>query len=99
MPPLLFIEEGKVPLFWESYVRTYLEKDLRELSQIESLVDFRRVLGALALRSGNLLNQTEIARDTGVSQPTVSRYLKILEASHLVERVYSYHKSIEQKGL
>ncbi len=54
MPPLLFIEEGKVSLFWESYVRTYLERDLRELSQIESLVDFRRVLGALAPRSGNL---------------------------------------------
>ncbi len=94
MPPLLFIkEEEKVPLFWESYVRTYLERDLRELSQIESIVDFRRVLAAFALRSGNLLNQTEIARDTGVSQPTVSRYLKILEVSHLVERVYSYHKS------
>lgn len=88
LPPLLELRElGEVQLWWESYVRTYLERDLRELSQIENLVDFRRLLGALALRAGSVLNQSALARDTGISQPTVYRYLKLLEVSNLVARV------------
>ncbi len=45
--------------------------DVRDLSQIESLIDFRKVMDSLAVRTGNILNQTEIARATGISQPTV----------------------------
>jgi len=55
--------------WWEGYVATYLERDLRQLSQIDSLPDFRRLMTALALRSGQILNQTNIAGDIGVSQP------------------------------
>ncbi len=88
LPPLLELSElGDVLLWWESYVRTYLERDLRELSQIENLVDFRRLLGALALRAGSVLNQSALARDTGISQPTVYRYIKLLEVSNLLVRV------------
>ncbi len=88
MPPLFDLSEpGDVLLWWESYVRTYLERDLRELSQIENLVDFRRLLGALALRTGSVLNQSALARDTGISQPTVYRYIKLLEVSNLLVRV------------
>jgi len=54
-----------VILWWEGYVKTYLERDLRELSQVESLIDFRRVLESTAIRTGNLLNQTEISRIRG----------------------------------
>jgi len=74
-------------------VKTYLERDLRELSQVESLVDFRKVLESVAIRTGNLLNQTEISRDTGVSQPTVYRYLKLLEVSNIIKRVPAYYPS------
>ncbi len=94
MPPLLeLFSDRDVLRWWEGYVATYLERDLRELSQVDSLIDFRRVLEAVALRSGQLLNQTGVARDTGVSQPTVHRYLKLLEVSHLIERVPAYHAS------
>jgi len=57
--------------WWEGYVATYLERDLRQISQIDSLLDFHRVMEFLALRNGQLLNQSEVARDAGVSQPTV----------------------------
>jgi len=94
MPPLIHLSsERDVLLWWEGYVRTYLERDLRDLSQIDSLIDFRRVLESLAIRTGNLLNQTEISRDTGVSQPTVHRYIKLLEVSHLIQRIAPYHTS------
>ena len=94
MPPLINLQSrNDVILWWEGYVKTYLERDLRELSQVESLIDFRRVLESTAIRTGNLLNQTEISRDTGVSQPTVYRYLKLLEVSNIIKRVPAYYSS------
>jgi uncharacterized protein len=76
--------------WWEGYTATYLERDLRQMSQVESLVDFRRVMALLALRTGQLLNQSDVARDAGLSQPTIHRYLNLLEATHLFERVPAY---------
>ena len=64
---------------------TYLERDLRQVSQIDALVDFRCLMELLALRSGQLLNQSELARDAALTQPTVHRYLKTLETTHLFE--------------
>ncbi len=79
--------------FFQGYIATYLERDLRQLSQIESLPEFRRVMEAVALRSGQLVNQTEIARDIGISQSTVYRYLNILETTCLLRRIPAYAKS------
>lgn len=94
MPPLIHLNELKsILLWWEGYVRTYIERDVRELSQIESLIDFRKVLDSIALRTGNILNQTEIARETGISQPTVYRYLKLLEVSNIIKRIPAYSRN------
>ncbi len=94
MPPLMFLPEKKdVLLWWEGYVKTYIERDLRQLSQIDSLIDFRRVFETLALRTANILNQTEVSRDTGVSQPTIHRYMKLLEVSNIIERIPAYYHS------
>jgi len=91
MPSLMQLETAAAPLrWWESYVRTYLERDLRQLSQIDSLPDFRRLMAALALRCGQILNQTEVSRDIGISQPTVHRYINLLETTCLVERLPAY---------
>lgn len=94
MPPLINVNDfEKIVFWWEGYVKTYIERDLRELSQIDSLVDFRRFMESIAYRTGNILNQTDISRDTGISQPTVYRYLKILEISNLIERLPAYSTS------
>lgn len=94
MPPIIYLKEDRdILLWWEGYVKTYMERDLRELSRIESLIDFRRVIELIALRTGNLINQTEIARDAGTSQPTVNRYLNLLEVSNLIKRVPAYSRS------
>jgi uncharacterized protein len=83
--------ERKTRSAWlEGYVRTYLERDLQTLSNVASLVDFRRFMRVAALRTGGLVNQTEIARDSGVSQPTVHRWLNLLEASYLLHRLPAY---------
>ncbi len=92
MPPLIELKGIRdTLLWWEGYIKTYIERDLRDLSQIDSLIDFKRVLEAIGVRAGNLLNQTDIARDTGVSQPTVHRYLKLLEVSNIINRVPPFY--------
>ncbi|MFH1666047.1 MAG: ATP-binding protein [Elusimicrobiota bacterium] len=94
MPPLLHISlPENVTRWWEGYIMTYLERDLRQLSQVESLVDFRNLMQAVALRSGQVINQTEIARDIKIGQATVYRYLNLLEATCLLVRIPAYSKS------
>jgi len=91
MPALLTLKTPEDCVrWWDGYVATYLERDLRQMSQVESLVDFRRVMALLALRTGQLLNQSDVARDAGLSQSTVHRYMNLLEATHLFERVPAY---------
>lgn len=94
MPPLLTLDSPQAWVrWWEGYVSTYLERDLRQISQIEALLDFRRIMELMGLRSAQLLNQSEVARDARLTQPTVHRYLNILETTHLFERVPAYTAS------
>lgn len=90
MPRLIGATEEQSAGWWQGYVATYLERDLRQLSQVESLPDFRRVMEALALRQGSVLNQSEVARDAHVTQPTTHRYINLLETSALIRRVPPY---------
>jgi predicted AAA+ superfamily ATPase len=76
---------------WHSgYAQTYLERDLRDLSSVDSLPAFRRLMRAACLRIGNLVNQTELGRDVGMPQPTVSRHLDLLEVSYLLVRLPAF---------
>lgn len=97
MPPLLDVSDEAVPAWWEGYVMTYLERDLRQQMQVGSLPEFRGVLMHVAARTGSVFNQTDVARSTGVSQPTVHRYLGVLEASHLVVRLPGFAVSVGQR--
>ena len=67
--------------FYASYIATYLERDVRTLSAVGSLRDFERFLRACALRSGNLLNKADLARDVGIAPSTANQWLSILQAS------------------
>ena len=91
MPTLLRLNsEPSWVRWWDGYVTNYLERDLRQVAQIDALVDFRRLMELLALRSGQMLNQSDLARDAGLSQPTAHRYINLLETTHLFERVPAY---------
>ena len=91
MPALLTIDSLQSwTRWWDGYVATYLERDLRQAAQIDALLDFRKTMELVALRSGQLLNQSEVARDAQLSQPTVHRYLNLLETTNLFERLPAY---------
>lgn len=89
--PALELESEEDRAEWFSgYARTYLERDLQDLASVDSLVDFQRVMRAASLRIGNLVNQSEIARDVGVSQSSVHRWLNLLETSFQIVRIEPY---------
>src|SRR5438093_860800 len=67
--------------YYNSYIATYLERDIRSLANVGSLRDFERFLRACAFRSANLLNKADLARDVGISPSTANQWLSMLEAS------------------
>ena len=89
-PALQLSSAEERSIWFEGYVRTYLERDLRALSNVASLPDFRRLMRAAALRIGQLVNQAEIGRDVGIPQPTVHRHLNLLETSYMLVRVPAF---------
>jgi hypothetical protein len=77
-------------LWCSSYITTYLERDIRNLSNIGDLSQFERFLMACAVRTGQILNISEVARDIGISVPTAKRWLSLLETAHQLYLLYPY---------
>jgi predicted AAA+ superfamily ATPase len=67
--------------YYNSYLATYLERDVRALTNVGSLRDFERFLRACALRSANLLNKADLARDVGIAPSTANQWISMLQAS------------------
>lgn len=95
LPPATELSaETQVSLWWRGYIATYLERDLRDVSRISNLPDFRRVMSLLALRQANILRQSEVARDAALSAASVSRYVNLLEVSNLFAKLRPYSKNV-----
>lgn len=77
-------------MFYQTYIQTYLERDVRKLTQVADLGVFYAFMKAVAARSGQLLNYSDLARDAGISQPTAKSYTSILETSNIVKLLYPY---------
>lgn len=72
---------GVADIWFRSYVQTYLERDVRAVTSIRDLATFRRFMGLLASRCGQMLNKTDLAAPLGVSVPTLTQWLSILEVT------------------
>jgi len=90
VPAVEYTDPTDRAVWFDGYIRTYLERDLQDLSSIDNLVDFRRLMGAACLRLGQLVNQTELGRDVQLPQPTVRRWLNLLEASYQLVTLPAY---------
>ena len=89
-PALHMTDQDERATWFSGYVRTYLERDLQEISSITALPDLRRLMRAACHRLGQMLNQTELGRDVALPQPTVHRYLNLLETSYQLVRVPAF---------
>ena len=99
MPELQDNPDFNWQMFYGSYVRTYIERDVRELSEIGDTVKFTKFMVAAAASTGQLLNLSSLARDVGISQPTAERWLSILVASNLVYLLQPYFNNITKRAV
>jgi len=84
-------------LWCASYITTYLERDIRTLSKVGDLHQFERFLVACAIRTGQILNLSDIARELGISVPTAKRWLSLLETGGQVFLLYPYFQSMGKR--
>ena len=96
-PELVAEPDRDISLWHSSYVQTYLERDVRSLRQIGDLISFQSFLRALAARTGQLLNLTDIARDLGVAVNTAKAWLSVLEATFQVIVLRPYHANVGKR--
>ena len=80
-------------LWYSSYIQTYLERDVRSIIAVRNLVTFHRFLRILATRHGQMLNKTDMAAPLGISVPTLTEWLNVLEMSGIIVRVPPYYRN------
>jgi hypothetical protein len=96
-PALVSGEIRDWEIFYSSYLRTYLERDVRDLTQVGDEGAFLKFLKACAARTGQMLNLSELARDTDVTVKTAKSWLSILEASFQVYLLEPYYTNLTKR--
>lgn len=86
-------------IYFASYVKTYLERDVRELSAVQDLDTFRRFMIACAARTGEMLNYSNIAEEIGRDADTVKKWISILEASGIIYILKPYTASVLKRAI
>ncbi|MBM4276737.1 MAG: ATP-binding protein [Deltaproteobacteria bacterium] len=77
--------------FWfKGYEQTYLERDIRQISQIENIVAYRNLLHLVGLRTGQILNVSQLGRDAKLTSTMTSRYISLLETSYVISKLNPY---------
>lgn len=96
-PELVVEPDRDISLWHSSYVQTYLERDVRSLRQVGDLISFQSFLRALAARTGQLLNLTDVARDLGMAVNTAKAWLSVLEATFQVIVLRPYYANVGKR--
>jgi len=92
--PTVCLKQIKEPAIWfKGYEQTYLERDVRELSQVGNILSLRSLLRLASLRTGQLLSPSQLGRDAKMNAATTSRYISIFEASFLITLITPYTRN------
>lgn len=95
--PAICAKKNVAHLFYPSYVKTYLEKDVRNLLHIKDQMQFLLFMKLCAARVGSLFNASEIGMQVGVDGKTITHWLSVLEASYLVTLLPPYYENISKR--
>ncbi len=95
--PAICARKNMAHLFYPAYVKTYLEKDVRDLLRIKDQMQFLKFMKLCAARIGSLFNASEVAMELGVDSKTVSHWLSVLQASYLVTLLPPYYENITKR--
>ncbi len=91
--PALYVDTINAHIFFSSYVQTYLQRDVKDLTQVGDELAFLRFLSCAAARTGQMVNYADMARDVGISPPTAKQWLSILISSGIVALVEPYYNN------
>ncbi len=92
--PFLYTESGHSPFeYYKNYVNTYLERDIVQIAAVHDLIRFEKFMRLLAGRVGQLVNNSALATEVGVSSTTIGSWLSILEASHVIYTLKPWFKN------
>ncbi len=95
--PEVWAQKLPVDEFFEDYIDTYLERDLKRILNIANLTDYRKLLALLAIRAGQLLNYSELSKDLGVAVNTVKSWVQTLEIAGLIFLLPPYHSNLGKR--
>lgn len=95
--PEIWAENLDANDFFEDYIQTYLERDLRQILKVTNLRDFRRFLSLLAFRVGQLMNYSEVAKEVGVAVNTIKAWVSALETSGLIILLPPYYNNLGKR--
>lgn len=91
-------DRSLAPVHWfANYVMTYVERDVRQLIEVQNLSLFQRFLKMCAARCGQLLNMSSLATDCGVSHGTIRSWLSVLEAGYVVFLLQPHHQNFGKR--
>lgn len=99
MPQMYAESDVDWTIFYGSYVKTYIERDVRSLTQVGDEGKFMKFMTVIAACTGQLLNLASVARDVDISAPTAERWLSILQASQIVYLLQPYHNNITKRAV
>ncbi|MBP2833271.1 ATP-binding protein [Aquimarina sp. U1-2] len=95
--PPLYDQPFDIQSWFSNYIRTYIERDVRQLKGIENLIIFERFVKLCAGRIGQLLNKNALAIEVGVDNKTIESWIGVLEASFIVFRLQPHHKNFNKR--
>ena len=95
--PAIYAGKNIARLFYPSYVRTYMEKDVRDLLHIKDAMQFLRFLKLCAARIGSVFNASELSGEVGVDSKTIASWLSVLAASYIIYLLPPYHENISKR--
>lgn len=93
MPEFNYIKNMDRNIFFESYINTYLERDVREIINVTNLELFKKFMRDIAIRNGKTLNYSDIANDIGVSSHTIKDWVSVLVNSRIIYLLEGYHNN------
>ncbi|MEZ4688385.1 MAG: ATP-binding protein [Bacteroidia bacterium] len=96
--PAIYQRGLRPEVFYDSYLQTYIDRDVRSLTKVQDFGAFRKLLNLCAGRIGQVLNYASLASEVGVSQPTIKNWLKLLELSYIVFQFPPYYENFNKRA-
>ena len=98
-PEMVINNANQWKLFYDGYLTTYIERDVREYLKIDDLMKFKKFMKVSANRTGQLLNFREISKEVKVTEPTIKSWFNVLEATGIIKLIYPYYKNTTKRIL